>query len=116
MKAADWILTLEDDEQSGLTLAEIMAAVSKVTRVGKLDMMSTHRAAHIAEARQISQWFARTYTSRSYPEIGRFCKRDHATVVHGFRKIDARKSDLRPKLDAVAKELGVEIERMREAA
>lgn len=107
MMATASILTLKDVEQRAITLGEIMAAVSRALRIGTLDMVSTRRAYDIAEARQIFQWFARTYTGRSYPEIGRFCKRDHATVMHGFRKIEARKEALAPKLKAVARELGI---------
>jgi chromosomal replication initiation ATPase DnaA len=110
------ILTLTEVREYGPPLDVIMNAVSRALRIGRLDMMSHHRAYHIAEARQIFQWFARTYTARSFPEIGRFCKRDHCTVMHGYRKIERTKAAVWPKLAAVAKELNVELPALKEAA
>lgn len=116
MTAQDAILTLSEVREYGPPLHDIMDAVSKALKIGKLDMMSTHRAYHIAEARHIFHWFARNYTARSYPEIGRFCRRDHATIIHGVKKVEASKARLWPKLAAVAQELGVELPAMKEAA
>ncbi len=115
MRATASILTLEDAKAFGHSLDQILTGVCKALKVGKLDMYSPHRAAHLVEARHIFYWCARYFTARSYPEIGRFIKRDHATVMYGVRKIDAAKMNLWPKLKAVAVELDVDL-RERQAA
>jgi hypothetical protein len=99
-------------------LKEILDAVSAVLRIGRLDLMSLRRAPHITQGRQIFYWFARYYTARSYPEIGLFCgKRDHSTVIHGVRKIDREFEALRPRMEAIAARIGVDLSLpLREAA
>ncbi len=50
--------------------------------------------------RQIGMYLAKTLTARSLPEIGRrFGGRDHTTVLHAIRKIEALK-----QADGVLKE------------
>lgn len=98
-------------------LADILAAVSHVTRIGKLDLLSRRRAVHICEGRQLFFWFARYFTLRSYPEIGLFCgKRDHTTVMHGVHKIDGKMSVYSARIAAIAERLGVNAADARKAA
>lgn len=108
-RATAAILTLQDASAFGYPMETIIEAVGRVLRVGRRDLISPHRAAHITEARHIFYWFARVYTARSYPEIGRFINRDHATVMYGVQKIEANKLKLWPKLKAVAQQLGVDL-------
>lgn len=71
------------------TLRSVMEVVSRVYKIGILDILSPRRAAHICEARQAFYWLCRNQTARSYPEIGLFCnKRDHSTIIMGIRKIE----------------------------
>lgn len=114
-KAVQYILTLQDARGMGHSLEQILEAVSKSLKVGRLDLFSHHRLPHLVEARQMFYWFARVYTARSYPEIGRFLKRDHCTVMHGVRKIENRKAAFWPKIRTIANELGVDLYE-REAA
>lgn len=109
MRATAYILTLQDARAFGHSMEAILEAVEKSLKVGRLDMLSFHRARHLVEARHIFYWFARYYTARSYPEIGRFIKRDHCTVMHGVRKVDANKLSLMPKLRTVARTLGIDL-------
>lgn len=102
-------MTLQDAKALGHSMEQILKGVCTALRVGKLDMYSPHRAAHLVEARHIFYWCARYFTARSYPEIGRFIKRDHATVMHGVRKVDQNFVKLAPKLRAVAAEIGVKL-------
>lgn len=108
-RAGECILTLQDAEAFVCPLDAVMAAVGKVMQVTRRDLVSPRRFKHLAEARHIFYWFARYYTARSYPEIGRFIKRDHCTVMHGVRKIDANKLSLMPKLRRVADALGLDL-------
>ncbi|BBB99379.1 hypothetical protein M2192_001178 [Bradyrhizobium elkanii USDA 61] len=71
------------------------------------DMKSSRRTAKIVNARQIAMYLAKKITSRSLPDIGRrFGGRDHTTVLHAVRKIEA-KAEKDPVLSA-------EIERIKE--
>ena len=108
-RAAKWILTLQDMGSFGLPMELIIGGVCKALNVGRRDLHSPHRAKHLSEARHIFYWFARMYTARSYPEIGRFIKRDHATVMYGVKKIDSDFLRYMPTLRLVASELGVNL-------
>ena len=50
----------------------------------------SRRTANVVRPRQVAMYLAKTLTLRSLPEIGRrFGGRDHTTVLHAVRKIEA---------------------------
>jgi chromosomal replication initiator protein len=52
--------------------------------------LSSPRTANVVRPRQVAMYLAKTLTLRSLPEIGRrFGGRDHTTVLHAVRKIEA---------------------------
>lgn len=54
------------------------------------DLNSPRRIAKIVLPRQIAMYLAKTMTARSLPDVGRrFGGRDHTTVLHAVRKIEA---------------------------
>ena len=54
------------------------------------DFHSPQRARRVARPRQVAMYLARKLTTRSLPEIGRrFGGRDHTTVLHACRRIEA---------------------------
>ena len=56
-------------------------------------MMARRQDRHSASIRQIGYYLCKVYTAKSYPAIGRaFGDRDHATVIHGYRKIKELRS------------------------
>ncbi len=61
------------------------------------DVLSERRTANVVLPRQIAMYLTKALTLRSLPEIGRrFGGRDHTTVLHAVRKIEAlRQSDER---------------------
>jgi chromosomal replication initiator protein len=73
----------------------IQAIVDAVTRfydVKLTDLLSKRRHKSIALPRQVCMWLARRHTRFSLEEIGGyFGGRDHTTVMHAIRTIDARK-------------------------
>lgn len=73
----------------------IIRAVSAYYRVAVCDLKSARRTASVVRPRQVAMYLAKTLTLRSLPDIGRrFGGRDHTTVLHGVRKIEAlRKVD-----------------------
>lgn len=99
-----------------VTLAAIKAGICRQMAVGILDLESPRRAVKLVQARFLYYWMARKLTARSYPDIGRYCGgRDHSTVMHGIRKIDAlahthpkRYASLMACVDAVKRELGIQ--------
>jgi hypothetical protein len=68
-------------------LFEIVLAVTQLPKVG---VQSERRDVQVVKARHIFFWLARRFTTRSLPYIGRqIGGRDHTTVLHGTRKVDA---------------------------
>jgi chromosomal replication initiator protein len=56
--------------------------------------LSERRARAVARPRQAAMWIAKQITTRSLPDIGRrFGGRDHTTVLHAVRRIEALKAE-----------------------
>ena len=89
------------------TLACIMSAVCQVTGLRSEEVTSDRRQVHIVMARFVFYHLGRDLTTRSYPEIGRFCRRDHASVMNGVDVVKATRA-YAPIIDAVKKRLGAE--------
>ena len=76
----------------------IMRATCAHFGVALIDMLSERRTQDIVRPRQIAAYLARRLTSQSLPQIGRRMRRDHGTIMHSIRKIEAlRASD--PRID-----------------
>jgi chromosomal replication initiator protein len=93
-------ITLETAEEAiGLRTAHGGAKVSiediqrKTAEFYKLDVRdfsSPARARRVARPRQVAMYLTRRLTTRSLPEVGRrFGGRDHTTVLHACRRIEA---------------------------
>ncbi len=77
-------------EPRSIKVEEIQQVVCKHYSVTKADLLSSCRARTLVRPRQIAMYIAKVLTGRSLPEIGRrFGNRDHTTVLHAVRKIDA---------------------------
>jgi chromosomal replication initiator protein len=71
-------------------MCDVMKAVSKLTGISVADIRSPRRIRRITDARMIFYIAAKRLTSCSLPQIGRFVGyRDHSSVLHGVRKMDA---------------------------
>ncbi|MDY8109649.1 chromosomal replication initiator protein DnaA [Fulvimarina sp. 2208YS6-2-32] len=91
-------------------IEDILKFVSRHYNISRTDILSARRTRTIVRPRQIAMYLAKTMTPRSLPEIGRrFGGRDHTTVLHAVRKIEAE----RGKDDVFSEELDV-IRRMIE--
>lgn len=94
-----------------LRCVEIARAVCLVTGVDPADFFSHRRKRQFCEARHIFFWVCRKYTTKSFPQIGRFCgDRDHSTVAHGVQKVDSLYPYFEERIVAVLDMLGVEFE------
>ena len=71
---------------------DIQIATCRHFGVDFKDLISGRRSKDIVRPRQVAMYLAKTLTLRSLPEIGRrFGGRDHTTVLHAVRKIEAIK-------------------------
>jgi chromosomal replication initiator protein len=77
-------------EPKRVKIEDIQKLVASHYNVSKADILSARRTANVVRPRQIAMFLAKTLTPRSLPEIGRrFGGRDHTTVLHAVRKIEA---------------------------
>src|SRR6201991_1203328 len=71
-------------------IEDIRRVVARQYNVSRADLLSSRRTANVVRPRQVAMYLAKTLTLRSLPEIGRrFGGRDHTTVLHAVRKIEA---------------------------
>ncbi|MBL4575869.1 MAG: hypothetical protein JKY51_07205 [Opitutaceae bacterium] len=78
-------------KHSQVTLQHIIDAVTEYYNVKLSDLQSRRRHKSVTEPRQICMWLARKRTRFSLEEIGGyFGGRDHTTVMHSIRTVDAK--------------------------
>ncbi|MGK2908981.1 MAG: chromosomal replication initiator protein DnaA [Sphingobium sp.] len=83
-----------------ITVDEIQKVCAAHYRIDPSEMRSKRRARAIARPRQVAMYLAKKMTPRSLPEIGRiFGGRDHSTVIHAVRTIEALRES-NPDIDA----------------
>ncbi len=77
-------------KEKQITLDLIQSKVADHFNLHILDMKKKNRSRNIALPRQIAMYLARELTDHSLPEIGdNFGGRDHTTILHAYRKIEA---------------------------
>lgn len=77
-----------------VTVDLIQKTVAEHYALKQADLISERRARAVARPRQVAMWLAKQITTRSLPDIGRrFGGRDHTTVLHAVRRIEALKLD-----------------------
>ncbi len=76
--------------ESSLSIESIQKTVAEYYSVRVADLISKKRTRDITRPRQIAMYFVKELTSHSLPQIGdRFGGRDHSTVIHACRKVEA---------------------------
>ena len=74
---------------SVISVEYIQEMVCKYFNITIKDLKSSQRSNDIAFPRQIGMYLCRILTNESFPKIGEaFGKRDHTTVMHGYKKIE----------------------------
>ena len=93
-----------------VTVDMIQKAVAEHYALKQADLISERRARAVARPRQVAMWLAKQITTRSLPDIGRrFGGRDHTTVLHAVRRIEALKAE-----DAgIARDIDVLLRKLR---
>jgi chromosomal replication initiator protein len=77
-------------ELKRVKIEDIQKLVASHYSVSRADILSSRRTAAVVKPRQVAMFLAKMLTLRSLPEIGRrFGGRDHTTVLHAVRKIEA---------------------------
>jgi chromosomal replication initiator protein len=77
-------------EPKRVRIEDIQRVVAHQYNVSRADLLSSRRTANVVRPRQVAMYLAKILTLRSLPEIGRrFGGRDHTTVLHAVRKIEA---------------------------
>lgn len=81
-------------EPKRVKIEDIQKLVASHYSVSRADILSSRRTAVVVKPRQVAMFLAKTLTMRSLPEIGRrFGGRDHTTVLHAVRKIEAQSAN-----------------------
>lgn len=95
-KAWDEVLFLNGNTiiHEPITCERIVRLVCQIYDVTKTDLLSDRRTRELVKPRQIACYLAKQLTPRSLPEIGRkLGGRDHTTVLHAIRKVEAMRGD-----------------------
>jgi len=72
------------------SIEDIQRKTAEYYKLDVRDFQSPQRARRVARPRQVAMYLSRQLTTRSLPEIGRrFGGRDHTTVLHACRRIEA---------------------------
>jgi chromosomal replication initiator protein len=80
-------------EPKRVRIEDIQRVVARKYNVSRSDLLCSRRTANVVRPRQVAMYLAKILTLRSLPEIGRhFGGRDHTTVLHAVRKIEALRS------------------------
>jgi chromosomal replication initiator protein len=100
---------IRSHEPKRVKIEDIQKLVASHYSVSRADILSSRRTAVVVKPRQVAMFLAKTLTMRSLPEIGRrFGGRDHTTVLHAVRKIEALASSdgsLREEIELLKKML-----------
>lgn len=96
-------------EPRRVKIEDIQKLVATRYNVSRADILSERRTAAVVKPRQIAMYLSKALTPRSLPEIGRrFGGRDHTTVLHAVRKIEAlvaRDTSLSEEVESLKRQL-----------
>ena len=89
--AQEVLKDLVADSTRPVSMAQIVKVVADFYNLKVADLKSNRRLKAIAHARQVAMYLARQLTNSSFPDIGReFGDKDHSTVIHSVRKVEAQ--------------------------
>lgn len=109
----DWLLVPDRKPVVPDTLPEkmpkpkrIITMVAAAMDVPVDEIYRVRRHAKVCDARHVCMWLIRKHCTRaSYPTIGMWMQRDHTSVIHGVRKVDANFEHYAPIIEAVERAL-----------
>jgi chromosomal replication initiator protein len=93
------------NRKKNITIETIIAKTAENFNIRPEEVLSKKRTQNIAMTRQVAMYLCRMLTDLSLPKIGEeFGGRDHTTVLHSFKKIDAliySNSDFKHRLELI---------------
>lgn len=78
--------------ENQLPLELIVRRICRATGISSTDFFSKSQQRPIVFARKAYYYWAARRTGKSYPEIGRFCGRDHTSVISGKKSYIAARA------------------------
>jgi chromosomal replication initiator protein len=110
-EALEYLLrdTIEQENQTALSIEGIQRMVAEYYDIRLGDMTSKQRPQNIAFPRQVAMYLCREMTEQSLPAIGNGFGRNHATVLHAHRSVGAKMkkdSGLRQTILSLQQRLG----------
>ncbi len=89
--AKDVLKDLIKDVEVRCSIENVQKLVADYFHLKISDLKSPRRMKHLAHPRQIAMYLCKKHVKSSFPEIGqKFGGKDHTTVIHACRKIDAQ--------------------------
>ncbi len=77
-----------------ITVDDIQKAVAEHYGLKQSDLLCERRTRAVTRPRHVAMYLSKTLTTRSYPDIGRrFGGRDHTTVLHAVRRMEAIRAE-----------------------
>lgn len=90
LETAEEAVGLRASPGAKTSIEDIQRKTAEFYKLDVKDFHSPQRARRVARPRQVAMYLSRKLTTRSLPEIGRrFGGRDHTTVLHACRRIEA---------------------------
>lgn len=109
-RRADWRDRIIVPRTTEIGLHEIVDAVCSAAGVSTVDFKSQRRKKIYCLARQIYYWIAKRLTTKSFPQIGKHGgNKDHATVMHGYGKIERTRQEHAALIAAVLADLQIDL-------
>ena len=90
LEVAEEAVGLRTGPGTKTSIEDIQRKTAEYYKLEVKDFYSAQRSRRVARPRQVAMYLSRKLTTRSLPEIGRrFGGRDHTTVLHACRRIEA---------------------------
>ena len=88
--AQDVLRNLLHRDEQRVSIAMVQKFIANYYRLKLADLKGRNSSRSVAGPRQIAMFLCRTLTDCSLPQIGKSFGRDHSTVVHSIRKVEAQ--------------------------
>ena len=96
---------------NGASRTRLLQRVARSLGIGVDRLLDKRRDRDTADKRHVAAWLLRRGHSMSYPALGRMLERDHTSVMHAVRRVEAERAmspelaeRLEELLDEIAKE------------
>ncbi len=107
---AQTIADVQSTESAAVVTPELVVRyVCRYYGIEEVQLKSQNRSKNIAEPRQVAMYLTRTMLKMSLPDIGRFFERDHGTVSHSVKKVEAALKQKDSRLEGVIRDIQMSI-------